>query len=151
MRLALLLLFSLPLLAQGRFYMLGAVATPNAHPVVTGMAAVAIPFDKAEQNWSYTSYDVTAHLVNSIFTYQTSIRTGFATQVKTIGPIRIFALVDGGYAQVENTAGGAVGGGFVAVCPLGKNWKLVPAYRILKTSVAPGSPKSFVLAVGRTF
>jgi hypothetical protein len=140
-----------PLAAQGKFYLTGAVYSPGGRPAVTGVAAVAIPLDKPESNWSYTSYDVTPRKSGSAFTFQTSVRTGFATQIKALGPCRLYALLDGGYAQVDNSAGGAVGGGFIAALPITTNWKLIGAYRILKTSVAPGSPKDLVLAFGRTF
>ncbi|MES2136982.1 MAG: hypothetical protein V4502_07990 [Pseudomonadota bacterium] len=142
---------ALPLAAQGKFYMTGAVFSPAVHPELTGVAAVAIPLDSAEQNWSYTSYDVTPRKAARAFTFQTSVRTGFATQVKALGRVRLFALIDGGYAQLDNTAGGAVGGGFIASLAVSKTVKLLAAYRILKTSVAAGSPKDFVLAIGRTF
>ena len=73
--------------------------------------------------------------------------------MRTFASIPIFAVVDGGYASTGKDAGGAVGGGFMAVKPLGKSgaWKVLVAYKIMKTSVAPGSPKQFYLGFGRSF
>jgi hypothetical protein len=145
---------SLTCLAQapmGHFYATFASFQQQTHPELTGGAAVALPLDQKEQNWSFTSYDVTPRLIGKVFSTQTSVRTGFATSVKDIGPCRIFALVDGGYAIAGNTASGAVGGGFVGVCPLGKTkFKALGAVRIIKTA-DPGSPKSYQLGIGRTF
>ena len=137
---------------MARFYATGATFEQYSHPELTGWAAMALPLDQARQNWSFTEYDVTASREKPA-ALQTSVRTGFATQVKAIGPLRIFAIADGGYATANNAAGGAVGGGFLGFLPLGKKkvWNLLGAYRILKTSVASGSPKFYQLGFGRTF
>jgi hypothetical protein len=149
-----LLVFALPLAAQtpaGHFYATFMNFQQQTHPALTGGAAVAIPLDQKEQNWSFTSYDVTPRLIGKAFSVQTSVRSGFAAGIKDFGQCRIFALVDGGYATNGNTASAAVGGGFVGVCPIGKTkFKVLGAVRIVKTA-DPGSPKSYQLGFGRSF
>ena len=153
-RFMLFAILSFPLAAQtppAHFYATFLNFQQQTHPELTGGAAVALPLDSAQNNYSFTSYDVTPRLIAKKFQIQTSVRTGIATQVKDIGPCRVFALVDGGYANTGDTASGAVGGGFVGVCPLAKTkFKVLGAVRIIKTS-DPGSPKSYQLGIGRPF
>ncbi len=146
-----------PLIAQTqpqpqKFYALFSNFQTISHPELTGGAAIAIPLDSKQENYSFTTYDVTPRLIASKFSIQTSVRTGIATQVKDIGPCRIFALVDGGYATTGENGSGAIGGGFTAVCPMFKvpSWKILGGARIIKTA-DPGSPKSFQLGFGRSF
>jgi hypothetical protein len=150
----LLFLLALPLAAQApsqKFYASFLNFQQYTHPQLTGGAAVALPLDHARENWSFTSYDVIPRLADRKLTIQTSVRSGVATTIKTIGPCRIFALVDGGYATSGTGASAAIGGGFVGVCPIGKTkFKILGATRILKTA-DPGSPKSFQLGFGRSF
>ncbi len=150
-----LVLLSLPLTAQtmpSKFYATFANFQTISHPELTGGAAIAIPLDQKQENYSFTTYDVTPRLIKNQFSIQTSVRTGIATSIKDIGPCRIFALVDGGYATTGESGSGAIGGGFTAVCPMFKlpSWKLLGGARIIKTA-EPGSPKSYQLGFGRSF
>lgn len=152
-RLALLLL-TLPLAAQvpmGHFYAAGANFQTVSHPELTGWAAVAIPLGQKEQNWSFSAYLIAPSAAP--FRIRTSTTTGFATELRVIGPCHVFALAMGGFVTdgTNNSATGSVGP--LGVCPLDKRhtWNILGAYLRTKTNLPGKDAPSYWLGFGKTF
>ncbi len=158
----LLLLLALPLAAQtppapatvmpGKFYATGATFQTASHPELTGWAAIALPLDQKRENWSFSAYAVTPSK-GSPFTLRTSTTTGFATQIKALGPCRIHALAMGGFVTNGQNSSGTGSVGPLGVCPAfkSKTWKIVGAYLRTKTALPGTDPASYWLGIGRTF
>lgn len=153
MRFALLLL-ALPLAAQsmpGKFYSLGATFQTVSHPELTGWAALAIPLDQKRENWSFSAYSVVPSA--KPLRIRTNTTTGFATEIKRIGPCHVFALAMGGFVTdgTNNSATGSVGP--LGSCPITRNhvWQVIGAYLRTKTNLPGGDPPSYWLGFGRTF
>ncbi len=137
--------------ASPNFYATWLSAQEKVHPALTGGASVAIPLDKSGENYSFTSYNI-APVRNHLFSFQTTVTSGIATQIKKFGPVKVFAMVYGGVSTVDNAAGGAVGGKVLLDIPIGKSpYHILIAPSIDKTSTASGSPKSLQVGIGRTF
>lgn len=152
MRFALALL-ALPLAAQmpSRFYAVGSEFQTQSHPELTGWAAVALPLDEKRENWSISAYSTTPSRLP--LRLRTATATGFATQIKSVGPCRVYALAIGGFATdgTNNSATGSVGP--LGVCPLNhrRTWELVGAYLRTKTNLPGSDPPSYWLGLGRSF
>jgi hypothetical protein len=114
---------------------LGAGYNTYARPQVNGwMSYGSLLTEKAGGIYSFTTEDITSAHTHP-FTVQTSIRTGFATIVKRIGPIYILGLLDGGAAMSSVSFGGAFSGGGISMVKLGhSNWTLAIGARVLKVS-----------------
>jgi hypothetical protein len=147
-------LLALPLAAQpmsSRFYSVGATFQTYSHPELTGWAAVALPLDQARQNWSFSAYSVVPSA--KPFRIRTATTTGFATQIKVLGPCRVFALAMGGFVTdgQNSSATGSVGP--LGVCPLNHRatWQVLGAYLRTKTNLPGQDPPSYWLGIGRSF
>jgi hypothetical protein len=80
---------------------------------------------------------------------QTSVRTGMATPIRSIGQVQIYGLADAGTATVGTSSGSAFSGGGVALVPMGsKGWQMVLGVRVLKTAVG-GSQSFLEIGLGR--
>ena len=153
MRFALALL-AMPLVAQSmpaKFYSVGAEFQTYSHPELTGWAAVAIPLDQKHENYSFSAYSVIPGA--NPFRIRTATTTGFATQLKVIGPCTVFALAMGGFVTdgQNSSATGSVGP--LGVCPLDHRhtWSVLGAYLRTKTNLPGQDPPSYWLGFGRTF
>lgn len=134
---------------MGRFYLTGAVFQTVSHPELTGVAAMAIPLGGG--TWSYTTYDVVPTKLSGRITFQTSVRSGACTQTKQFWKILILACADGGIAQANDSAGGALSFTIPAVVEISPNWRLVPAYRKTKTALSSDWTQEVILGIGRNF
>ena len=67
---------------------------------------------------------------------QSSVRTGIATPLRTIGTVTIYGLGDAGTSTTGSASGSAFAGGGIAIIPVGrKGLQAVAGVRILKTAV----------------
>ena len=149
-----LIVLTLPLAAQTmtpRFYALGAEFQTVSHPELTGFAAVALPLDQKRENWSFSAYSVVPSA--KPLRIRTATTTGFATEIKVLGPCHVFALAMGGFVTdgQNNSATGSVGP--LGVCPLDHRgtWSILGAYLRTKTNLPGQDPPSYWLGFGRTF
>lgn len=154
MRLVLFLTLSLPTFAQmmGKFYATGATFQTASHPELTAWAAIALPLDAKQENWSFSAYSVIP-VKGPPITLQTSTTTGLTTQIKTIGPLHIFALGMGGFVTNGKYSGGSGSVGPLGVLPLGrrKTWNILGAYLKTTTNLPVKDTDSYWLGFGRSF
>lgn len=128
----------------------GGAYDPTSRPQVAGWTSYATLVSEKAGLYSFTTHDITS-TKNHPYTIQTSVRTGIAVVLRTIGPLVILGLGDGGMAGSGDTVGGAFSGGGVGILRLGKTtWTLVTAVRHLKTATG-GSQNTYQMGVGKTF
>jgi hypothetical protein len=114
------------------FYGAGMSALPQSSPKPSGWAVLAKSLDSKAQVYSFTETDYT-YTPKEI---QSSVRTGLATPLRTIGKVVIYGVGDAGVATTGSASGSAFAGGAVALIPLPKNsMMLVVGYRALKTAL----------------
>lgn len=84
--------------------------------------------------YSYSLVDVVSKTVRP-FVATTSITTGLAQHVRSIGKIRVYISGTGGVAAGGENLGFSWSAGGAAVVPLGGGWKLLPGVRVIKSSI----------------
>lgn len=128
------------------FFGAGFSSLPQSSPKPSGWAAVSILANKAAQVFSFSEMDFTPAGKR----VQTSVRTGMATPLRSIGNVQIYGLADAGTATVGTSSGSAFSGGGIALVPVGpKGWQMVFGVRVLKTAVG-GSQSVIEFGFGRT-
>lgn len=117
-----------------------------------GWLSYAILLSGKGQVYSFSSYDITLSATKPR-TLQSSTRTGFATVLRSLGPLFLLGFGDAGAATNGSNVGGAFSGGGILVVKLGKtDWTLEGAVRYVKAN-ATGQPGQTVyeFGVGRSF
>ena len=130
--------------AQG-WYGTGLSALPQSSPKPSGWAAYATCINTKAQLYSISELDYTAvPQPHGPTILQSSIRTGFATPLRTFGPVTLYALADAGTATVGVGASGAYAGGGVLVIPLPhpRDFTILIGIRSLHTNM--GGTQQFV-------
>lgn len=130
----------------------GAGAAYNAYagPPVNGWASYALLISAKAQVYSFTTHDLTSSTAKP-YTVQTSVRSGLATVLRTLGPIVILGFGDAGLAAAGTSAGSAFSGGGVGLIRLGKTqWTIALGGRQLKTAIG-GSQTIWEMGFGRMF
>lgn len=133
------------------FYATWLTATQHVHPALTGGFSVAHPLDKQDDYW-FNDYNISIVRTPAL-TFQTTLTTGVATKLRQYGPVKIFAVVLGGVAVVNDSGGGAASGKILIDIPIKKSpWRLllIP-FNIDKTSTSPGTVRSIMVGFGRSF
>lgn len=116
------------------FVAAGAAYNKAGSPKTTGFVTWGKLLDAKSSSYFFTTEDVVA--TKSPLAIQTSIRVGVGTKLKTIGPIEIYALVDGGGATSGSSSGGAGSAGSIAVYHFGKSkFYGMGGYRYIVTSI----------------
>lgn len=128
----------------------GAGLNQASRPPVAGWFSYATLISQSGQLYSFSTHDVFLSQAKP-YTVQTSVRTGLATVLRTIGPLVVLGLGDAGLAAGGTSVGGAFSGGGIGVLRLGKtSWTIAAGARVLKTSTG-GSQTVYELGLGRTF
>jgi len=137
MRLALLFALALSAAAQTptqppkEFLAVGASAGAGSY---TGWGSYAHLVSADQRIYSFTTYDVSKIQVKP-FLLQTSVRTGVAIYMRSIGPIELYGLGDAGVSYTSTNVGSALSGGGMAALHLGKtHWSIIVPVRVLKTA-----------------
>jgi hypothetical protein len=96
--------------------------------------------------FSFSLVDITAKTVTDVgsdgkpvtrFATMTSVSTGLAQYLKSIGPARIYVVSTVGVSAGGESVGGTWTAGGAAVIPIGsKGWCLMPNLRVLKSTVS---------------
>lgn len=122
-----------------------------SRPVAAGWFTYGKLIDTGSATYLFTTEDVTSSRERP-YTAQTSVRMGVATLLKKVGPLQFYGVVDGGGATAGTDSGGAASGGSFAVLQFGKKtWGAIVGFRILKTSIAPGTPKLYEAGFFKSF
>ncbi len=130
------------------FWGVGVSALAESSPKPTGWAAIAVPINTKYAIYSISETDYSTAGLHPI-KVQTSVRTGFATLVKQLGPVAIYGLANAGTATTGANTGGAFAGGGVALVPLSKSkTTLILGIRIIKTSIG-GTTQLIEVGFGR--
>ncbi len=154
---AALMLSLLPLLAAAQtepattqlpdqFVAAGLAFNQYAAPNLNGWSSFAKAVKKDAGLYSFTTYELSSARTTP-FTLQTSVRTGLALALRSVGPVVIFGFGDAGMAASGTTLSGAFSGGGMAALPLGKGWVLVVPVRVVKSAVG-GQQVIFELGAG---
>jgi hypothetical protein len=133
------------------FVGVGYLYNPSGSPKSTGWASYGKLIDPKSTSYFFTTED--AIMVRTpTLQLQTSARVGVATLMKTLGPVQIFGIVDGGGATTGTASGGAASGGGLAQIPIGKShYHFAAGFRIFKTSTSSGTPKAYEFGFFKDF
>lgn len=100
----------------------------------TGWATYGHLLDAKSQTYFFTTEDAII-VKNPSLTLQTSVRVGFGTLMKTLGPVKLYGIGDGGGATTGTTSGGAASLGTFGLIKLGKkDYYFGAGYRVIITS-----------------
>jgi hypothetical protein len=128
----------------------GAAYAGGGQPPIAGWASYAVLVSGKAGLYSFSSYDLTVTKAKP-YAVQTSVRTGMALVIRTIGPLTILGLGDAGMAQAPTSITGAFSGGGIGIYRIGKTaWTLEVAVRRLKTPIN-GTSNAYEVGTGRTF
>lgn len=128
----------------------GAGFISGAHPPIAGWASYAILLSGKGQVYSFSSYDIT-QVPGKPLQLQTSARTGFATVLKTVGPIYVLGFGTAGIAATGANTAGAYSGGGIGVWRIGKtDWTLELGVRVAKSAIS-GTTNAYEFGAGRVF
>lgn len=131
----------------------GAALNQASKPPVAGWFSYAVLISSQAQLYSFTTHDI---FLTDQRIITSSVRSGIASPVRTIGScagtcLVLLGLGDAGMAAGGATVGGAFSGGGIGVLKLGRtNWTLVAGGRVL--SVANGGKQTvYELGFGRAW
>ena len=137
----------------GAAYAQDAVGVPNFNAVASYGKRLAV-----SGTYSYTSYDAYfIRGVNKQIQLIKAERTGILQYMRSIGPIMLFAVIDGGLSQSNSATdavlGGSFSGGGFGVIPVKKSgFAFVAGARIVASTIAPNGNKTSTIAeLGGTF
>lgn len=120
------------------FVAAGAVYNSAGKTKTTGFVTWGKLIDAKSSSYVFTTEDVVA--TKSPLAVQTSVRVGVGTKLKSIGPIDIYALLDGGGATSGASSGGAGSLGSIGTLRVGKSsWYVMGGYRYIVTSIKDGA------------
>ena len=130
----------------------GAAYNSETRPAVAGWFSYAVLISQKGSLYSFTSHDVFLSSVKP-YTVETSVRSGLATVVRSVGPIIVLGFGDAGFTAGGTSIGGAFSGGGIGVIRLGKtNWTLELAARVIKSSINPtGNQTVYEIGAGRVW
>lgn len=130
------------------FMAVGGAYNPYTRPSGAGWATYARLIDLKSETYFFTTEDITS-TKQKPYIPQTSVRVGFGTKLKEIGPVKLFAIVDGGGASSSDGAGGAASGGTMATIRFGQSSMYgIGGFRILKIQNVSGTPKLYEGGIG---
>lgn len=116
-------------------------------PHVNGWASYAHRISEPALLYSFTSMDITAAHGQP----QTSVRTGVATVIRSVGPVTVLGFGESGMATTASGFGGAFDGGGVAIIRLGRGGlTLAVAARVLHTAMG-GTQTVWEVGFGRAY
>jgi hypothetical protein len=97
--------------------------------------------------YSFTSYDVYFLRVSGQLQLIRAERSGFVQWIRNMGPVMLFAVVDGGVSQASTSTSTAVGGSFsgggFGVVPIGKGgFAAALGARVVASTLAPANNKT---------
>ncbi len=128
----------------------GGAFNQSSKPPLAGWFSYGVKISDKGMLFSFTTHDVLLSQAKP-YTVQTSVRTGLATVLRTLGPIIILGLGDAGMAAGGTSVGGAFSGGGIGIIRLGKtNWAIALGGRVIKTANG-GSQTVYELGFGRSF
>ena len=125
--------------------------TATGVPSVNGGAGFGHLLSAAQGLYSYTVYDISftrnteAVRIPPVL-MQTTMRTGVALWVRSIGRLQIFADGGAGIAATGANVGGSFAGGGFGVLPLGKGWGLIGGGWVTKSTIADQQNKTATVA-----
>ncbi len=127
----------------------GAIYDPSARKA-TGWFSFAHLLDAKSGTYLFTTEDVTPvkATTSTPFTVQTSVRIGVATILKEFGRLKILGLMDGGGATIGSSSSGAASGGTIATLRIKTSFQIMGGFRVLKTTLVPGTPKLYEMGFG---
>lgn len=124
----------------------GASFNQYSEPQISGNLIYA--HKVSEGLYSFNLVDLTSKTAEP-FTVTTSITTGLAQYVRTIGRARVYVVGTFGVSAGGEDVGSAFSSGGAAVIPLGsKGWCLLPNVRVLKSSLTSEFQAVYGLSFG---
>lgn len=130
----------------------GTAYNSESRPAVAGWFSYATSISQKAQLYSFTSHDVFVSSAKP-YTVQTSVRSGLATVVRTLGPVIVLGFCDAGFAAGGTNVGGSFSGGGIGIIRLGKtDWTIALAARVVKSSInSTGNQTVYELGLGKQF
>lgn len=148
MRLLALFLLAASAFAQAPANWLGAGASYNPYADPGGWIAYATLLSQKGPVYSFSEITIT-NATKGKFTPQTSVTTGFATTLRTFGPVSVMGLANVGVTTSSNATGSAYAGGGVVLWQIKPSLTLVVGAQMLRTSAQMQAVYSF--GVGRSW
>lgn len=114
----------------------GATIDPESSPNVS--ASFIYAKETSQDNWLGTLVDVTYKSLTPQLTLGTAVTPVYARRVTNIGDVPIFTVGGVGAMMGGDNLGYSLTGGLIASIRVKKsNWRIMPNFRILKSSIAP--------------
>lgn len=118
-------------------YSAGVSYNPGASPTVAGTALYARLLADVG-TYAFTAIDALPTTVQPLVV-TTQISAGVAQRVVTIGNVRVYAPTSAGISWNGENTGWAWTTGALASIPLKGPWRIMPSFRLVKSSVSNGS------------
>ena len=133
----LLLLWPMPAQAEvGDFVGAGLAWNQLAAPQINGNLFYAHPILDEQGLYSFNLIDITSQTLRP-FKVMTSITTGLAQRIRTIGAVKVYGLVTGGVSAGGQNIGGTYSMGGSGIVPIGKKgWCVMVSAQVMKTTIS---------------